>query len=457
MQFDFTVENKILTPLDGDNTVIADNSDYFVRFSFDEEWAGKTKTVRFINGKNYVDVLLPSDNTVAIPIEVMAPPSISIGVYSGTLRTSSPVTVKCRASILTPNGTPKSPTDDIYSQILSKYDEASNALLEMNGRVSSVVSAEEERKLSEEKRQSAEEQRQLLYRELKESEGAFSNAYIMNIIENQNNLTVDIEHCIVGDEPHEFYVMGRFTEMEPSGGKAPESPSNIKFPSVTRLTFGDAALLLSNIDSISAIPEDVTDILDVKNGKFIKNIGAAQFHILDGEIYIFDTVRRVYGKKYELRRVDSTSGANVFTDNPDAYPFGKAGSKTFSPYFKTADSIDACEHGYMYDGDGHCFGYGEKSATDEEAYLAFYQFVKALYENGTPLTVYYEYGEPLVTELKKFDLRFTAPTMNVGARRNPFVIRYKADIHSLVNGLQAQINELASAIVTMAEGGDNNA
>ena len=78
MQFDFTVERKILTPLDGEYAVIADNSDYSVHFSFDEEWTGKTKTVRFINGKNYVDVILPKNNTVTIPLEVMSPPSISI-------------------------------------------------------------------------------------------------------------------------------------------------------------------------------------------------------------------------------------------------------------------------------------------------------------------------------------------------------------------------------------------
>ena len=47
MQFDFTVENKILTPNDSEYAVIADNSDYSVHFSFDEEWTGKTKTVRF--------------------------------------------------------------------------------------------------------------------------------------------------------------------------------------------------------------------------------------------------------------------------------------------------------------------------------------------------------------------------------------------------------------------------
>ena len=168
-------------------------------------------------------------------------------------------------------------------------------------------------------------------------------------------------------------------------------------------------------------------------------------------------MRGVYGKRYSLRRVESTSGANVFTDDIEAYPFAKAGMKTFSPYFNTADTVDGCEHGFMYDGDEHYFGFGTKNETDAEAYLAFHQFVKELYESGSPLTVYYEYGEPFIEEIEKPDLHFKSSVTTVNTRRNPFVIRYKADINSLVNGLQEQINELASALVTMAEGGDNNA
>ena len=36
MQFNFTVENKILTSNNGEFDVIADNSDYFIHFTFDE-------------------------------------------------------------------------------------------------------------------------------------------------------------------------------------------------------------------------------------------------------------------------------------------------------------------------------------------------------------------------------------------------------------------------------------
>lgn len=457
MQFDFTVENKILTPNDSEYAVIADNSDYSVHFSFDEEWTGKTKTVRFINGKNYVDVILPKSNTAVIPLEVMSPPSISIGVYAGHLCTSSVAVIKCRTSILTPNGTPKEPCPDVYGQLISQYDEVKNELSEVSGEVDSLISSEEQRQNEEKKRQSSELERQALYGKLKETEESFSNAYIQNIVCTEDVSAFECKHCITGDEPMEFYMLGSLTETIPSGGKSPLNPSTVKFITLPRVTFGDQTIACRIIHPVASMPQGISDKFDLKNGQFVHNIGAVEFHHLDGEIYLFDTVRGVYGKRYSLRRVESTSGANVFTDDIEAYPFAKAGMKTFSPYFNKADTVDGCEHGFMYDGDEHYFGFGTKNETDAEAYLAFHQFVKELYESGSPLTVYYEYGEPFTEEIEKPDLHFKSSVTTVNARRNPFVIRYKADINSLVNGLQEQINELASALVTMAEGGDNNA
>ena len=457
MQFNFTVENKILIPNDGEYTVIADNSDYSVCFSFDEEWTGKTKTVRFINGKNYVDVILPKNNTVSIPLEVMSPPSISVGVYAGQLHTSSAAVIKCRTSILTPNGTPKEPVEDVYGQLISQYDEVKNALFEVNGEVDSLISSEEQRQNEEKKRQSSELERQALYGKLKETEESFSNAYIQNIVRTEDVSTFECKHCITDDEPFEFYILGSFSETVPSGGKSPLTPSKINFSSLSRVAFGDQTVTYRNTHPVVSMPQGISDRFDLKNGQFVHNVGTAEFHHLDGEIYLFDTVRRVYGKRYSLRRVESTSGSNVFTDDFEAYPFAKAGMKTFSPHFNTSNTVDGCDHGFMYDGNEHYFGFGAKNETDAEAYLAFHQFVKELYESGSPLTVYYEYGEPFIEEIEKPDLHFKSSVTTVNTRRNPFVIRYKADINSLVNGLQEQINELASALVAMAEGGDNNA
>ena len=454
MQFNFTVENKILTPNDGEYTVIADNSDYSVSFSFDEEWNGKTKTVRFINGKEYVDVILPENNRVGIPLQVMSPPLISVGVYAGTLCTTSPASIKCRVSILTPDGTPKEPCEDVYGQLIGQYDEMKNALGKMNGELDAISSSEYKRIAAEEERQSNEAERQLLYDKLKETDSAFSNAYIMNITGTSAELTVTAEHCTPGEKAMEFYITGEFSETIPDGGKTPESPSLVGFATMSRVSFDNFSQSYRNDKPVIALPGGLTDIFDMKNGQFIHNIGIVQFHALDGEIYLFDTVRGTYGKRYSVTRIESTSGANVFKDNTDAYPYGKEGMTAFSPYFNVTDSPDGCEHGYMYNGQTHCFGYGEKSGSDAEAIIQFYQFVKSLYDSGTPLTVYYEYSEPFVEQITKLDTEFSSSSITVNTRRNPFVLKYRADINSLINGLQTQINELAASLVAMAEGGE---
>ncbi len=448
MQFDFTVENKILTQNNGEDAVISDNSDYSVHFTFDEEWTGLTKTVRFVNGKNYADVILPDNNTVNIPMQILSPPAVSVGVYAGDLHTSSPAKIKCRVSILTGSGTPKKPTDNVYSQLISCYDDVKNTLVEINSSLETVLGSEEER-------QKAEEERSELYTELKEHADRYSNAYVMTVNGTDKDSTVKIEHCIAGDEPLEFYATGKYTETVPSGGKSPESPSNLKFALLPMITFASNTLTYANQISIALIPGSTSDVFDIKNSKFIHNIGVGEFHIVDGNIRIFDTVRGEYAdKNYTPVRVGSTSAANVFTDSFDMYPNGKAGMKTYSAYFNTAESIDGCAHGYAYDGESHYFGFGQKAQTDEDAALLFHNFVASLYENGTPLTVYYEYSEPYEETMQKQNIFFKNSSTTVSIRRMPFVIKYNADINSLINKLQSQINELASAIVAMAEGGE---
>lgn len=447
MQFDFTVENKILTLINGEDAVISDNSDYSVRFTFDEEWAKLTKTVRFVNGKNYTDVILPEDNTVNIPMQIISPPSISIGVYAGDLHTTAPAKIKCRVSILTGSGTPKEPAENVYSQLISCYDDVKNTLGNINSSLETVMNSEEER-------QRAEEERCELYDELKEHADSYSNAYVITSVGTDKESSIQIEHCIPGDEPLEFYVTGKYSETVPSGGKSPEAPSSVRFTFLPAVLLGGHALTESNTYCPIIIPDGISDVLDIKNSKFIHNVGVGEFHIVNGNIKIFDTVTETYAdKNYTVTRVESTSGANVFTDSGDMYPRGKAPKKTFSCYFNTADSAD-CAHGYAYDGESRYFGFGQKSQTDEEAELLFYNFVSSLYENGTPLKVYYEYAEPFSEDADIEKARFESSDVTINMRRIPFVIRYNADINSLIDHLQSQINDLASALVAMAEGGE---
>ena len=115
-----TVTDKIATAAEG-SEIICGNSDYTVTFTFDSEWGRyTTKTARFNFVRNgvwhYMDVLFDGD-TCAIPTldDVY---EVEIGVYAGSIHTSTGARVPCKRSD-TAGGTPHAdPPPDIYEQLL---------------------------------------------------------------------------------------------------------------------------------------------------------------------------------------------------------------------------------------------------------------------------------------------------------------------------------------------------
>ena len=71
-----------------DEELIGDNADYMARFEFDDEWNGKIKTARFINGNNMVDVLLDENDMCQIPLEIVKQGILTIGVFSNKMTTT---------------------------------------------------------------------------------------------------------------------------------------------------------------------------------------------------------------------------------------------------------------------------------------------------------------------------------------------------------------------------------
>lgn len=126
----FYIENKVIRfdkkTLNG-KKVVGDNTDYLAQFVFDEEWGGKTKTARFINNDEYVDVILDENDSCYIPLEVMKSGNMNVGVYAGNLTTTTPVKVKITASILEDDGLPADPTPDVYMQLAAKIQEIKDA------------------------------------------------------------------------------------------------------------------------------------------------------------------------------------------------------------------------------------------------------------------------------------------------------------------------------------------
>ena len=100
--------------------LIGDNADYKATFSFDEEWNGKIKTARFIQGGQCVEKILEND-MCDIPLELLKKGCLKVGVYTSEM-TTTPCEVHIRASIKQENGTTPDPTPDVYAQIIAMLE-----------------------------------------------------------------------------------------------------------------------------------------------------------------------------------------------------------------------------------------------------------------------------------------------------------------------------------------------
>lgn len=124
---DFIIKDKIIkldkASLEG-KKVVSVNSGYIANFIFDDEWNDLTKTVRFINDGEFVDVVLDDTNSCKIPREVMKSGTLEVGVFAGDIQSTTPAKVSIIASILEEYGSPAPPSEDVYSQIMDKLDEA---------------------------------------------------------------------------------------------------------------------------------------------------------------------------------------------------------------------------------------------------------------------------------------------------------------------------------------------
>lgn len=100
-----TVQGKIARQTN--NVVyVCGNSDYEIKFTFDEEWSGlETKTARFIWNGQFEEVVFSGD---VCPVPVISNTySFEVGVYAGNLRTTTPAYVSAKKSILCGDNSPR--------------------------------------------------------------------------------------------------------------------------------------------------------------------------------------------------------------------------------------------------------------------------------------------------------------------------------------------------------------
>lgn len=163
---DFIIKDKIIK-LDkaslGGKKVVSINSNYEANFIFDEEWDGLTKTVRFINDGEFVDVVLPETNSCKIPLEILRSGTLEVGVFAGDLTTTTTAKVNVLASVL----------EDTYEPANPIAPPSGGTVFSVNGKQGFVVlTAEDVGALTVEDLRSAIEEALALAKESGEFKGA---------------------------------------------------------------------------------------------------------------------------------------------------------------------------------------------------------------------------------------------------------------------------------------------
>lgn len=126
-----TVRNKIA---DGCGTeLVCDNSDYRIRFDLDSDWDGiNAKTARLLFGTGHYDFPF-TGNEVDIDVPIPAVRSVTIGVFAGDIKTSTPAFFKCRPSVKSSQSTPTPPPpEDVYNKIMELIEGVDDAILEVD-------------------------------------------------------------------------------------------------------------------------------------------------------------------------------------------------------------------------------------------------------------------------------------------------------------------------------------
>jgi len=110
------VKNKIATAKK--TTIICDNTDYTVRFTFDAEWANLTaKTMRVVFGDGSYEEVVFTGNEAVLP-KAQKQRFLMVGVFSGNLHTTTPAWFPCEYSIKSSGAEHDPPSEDVYDQII---------------------------------------------------------------------------------------------------------------------------------------------------------------------------------------------------------------------------------------------------------------------------------------------------------------------------------------------------
>lgn len=117
-----SVVNKIATYQKRDGDIVCGNSDYQIKFTFDDEWnAYDKKIARFIWGGQFQDVEFTGDTC---PVPILSGVTLcEVGVYAGELSTTTSAFIGCKPSILCQPASPSVENDKYWANEARKYAE----------------------------------------------------------------------------------------------------------------------------------------------------------------------------------------------------------------------------------------------------------------------------------------------------------------------------------------------
>ena len=134
-----TVKNKIATYHHRDGAIVCGNKGYKIEFTFDAEWDSyPIKTARFIWNGRYYDQTFSNDEC-DVPV-INDAKAVTVGVYAGDLKTTTPAEIPCLISILC--GNPELATGmvkDYREKAALSAEEAKKAAEEAKAAASVVV------------------------------------------------------------------------------------------------------------------------------------------------------------------------------------------------------------------------------------------------------------------------------------------------------------------------------
>lgn len=121
---DIIIRNKTASAVNPP-CIVCGNSDYNVKFNFDEEWQAHNNKIGVFAynrcGEWQSEKVLFEGDTCPVPA-LHGVRSVWIGVTAGDVRTSAPADVPCRMGATDFSDTTEKPSEDIWGQILDKLN-----------------------------------------------------------------------------------------------------------------------------------------------------------------------------------------------------------------------------------------------------------------------------------------------------------------------------------------------